>query len=278
MQAGRKPGLHSFFAIYRFWHNGCGQTMIDVAHIDATRKEELQRVLDRQSNLFAGKDLLEIGSGTGVQLKRLANICRSAVGIEVADSFYTPHRVAEIQQYDGSNIPFPDRSFDIVFSSHVLEHIKDEETVHREMQRVLRAGGVGVHVVPTHTWRIWNSVVHYPALPGYVMERLRQHSNGQSPSVGAQSAKRRWGVRVLNLLTPPRHGEFGNRISEHWLFHPAFWRRRLEAFGWRVETIETLGLAYTGHSFFGPRVSMRTRARWSRIFGSSTILIVLRHG
>jgi SAM-dependent methyltransferase len=250
--------------------------MIDVAHIEATRREELRRVLDGHSNLFAGKDLLEIGSGTGVQLKQLANICRSAVGIEVADSLYAPHRVADIQQYDGLHIPFPDHSFDVVFSSHVLEHIKDEESVHREMRRVLRRGGVSVNVVPTHTWRIWNSLVHYLALPGYVMEKFRRVGNRQSPSVAAPTMKPQLGIRLFNLLTPPRHGELGNRISEHWLFHPASWRRRLETLGWRVETIEGLGLTYTGHSFLGPRVSMQARAHWSRVLGSSAILIVLR--
>lgn len=253
--------------------------MTNVAYIDATRREELQRVLSGHSDLFTSKDLLEIGSGTGVQLKQLANLCRSAVGIEVADSFYAPHRVADIQQYDGIHIPFPDRSFDIVFSSHVLEHITDEEAVHREMQRVLREGGVSVHVVPTHTWRFWNSLMHYPALPGYVMDKLRQSNHDQPSSdaqSGTQSARPQWGRRILDLLISPRHGERGNRISEHWLLHPVFWRRRLQALGWRVESIEGLGLAYTGHSFFGSRVSMQTRAKLSRILGSSAILIVLR--
>lgn len=252
--------------------------MIDVAHINATREEELRRVLDRHSNLFAGKDLLEIGSGTGVQLKHLASICRSAVGIEVAESFYTPHRVTEVQQYNGLHIPFPDRSFDVVFSSHVLEHIKNEETVHCEMQRVLRPGGAGIHIVPTHSWRIWNSLIHYPALPRFVMEKLRHRSNGQSSLGSAQTGKPQLGTRILNLLVSPRHGELGNRVSEHWLFHPASWRRRLEARGWRVEAIEGLGLAYTGHCFLGSHVSMQARTRWSRVLGSSTILIILRHG
>jgi SAM-dependent methyltransferase len=250
--------------------------MLNFAHIDATRKEEIRRVLARHLSLFSGKDLLEIGSGTGVQLKSLSQICKSVVGIEVPGSSYAHHRVAEIREYDGRRIPFPDRSFDIVFSSHVLEHIKNEEEVHGEMHRVLRPGGAGIHVVPTHTWRLWNSVVHYPALPGYVMERLRRARDGQLRSNEAPCVKPNWGIRILNLLTPPRHGEFGNRISEHWLFHPAFWRRRLEAQKWHVEAVEGLGLAYTGHSFFGPRVSMHSRARWSRVLGSSTILIVLR--
>jgi ubiquinone/menaquinone biosynthesis C-methylase UbiE len=89
-----------------------------------------------------------------IQLKLLSDICKSVVGIEVADNFYIPHRVMDIRQYDGQSIPFPHHSFDVVFSSNVLEHIKDEETIHQEMHRVLSAGGVGVHIVPTHTWRL----------------------------------------------------------------------------------------------------------------------------
>lgn len=250
--------------------------MLNVAHINGTREEELRRVLRMHSNLFAGKDLLEIGSGTGVQLKILSQVCKSVVGIEIPGSAYSRHRVTEVREYDGKRIPFPDRSFDIVFSSHVLEHLKGAADVHSEMRRVLRPGGAGVHVVPTHTWRLWNSVLHYPALPGYVREKLRRNRDGQTDSDGASSVKPNWGIRVLNLVTPPRHGEFGNRISEHWLFHPASWRRRLERHKWHVEAMQGLGLAYTGHSLFGSRVSMRVRARWSRILGSSTIVIVLR--
>ena len=59
--------------------------MLNFAHINAMRKEELQRVLDQYRDFFAGKDLLEIGSGTGRQLKTLSHICKSAVGIEVTD-------------------------------------------------------------------------------------------------------------------------------------------------------------------------------------------------
>src|SRR5262249_44453657 len=118
--------------------------MLNVAHIDATRKEELRRVLQGHSTLFAGKDLLEIGSGTGVQLKILSQACKSAAGIEISGSEYARHRVTDVREYDGRRIPFPDRSFDIVFSSHVLEHIKNEAEIHCEMRRVLRPGGAGV--------------------------------------------------------------------------------------------------------------------------------------
>jgi ubiquinone/menaquinone biosynthesis C-methylase UbiE len=252
--------------------------MLNFAHIDTTRKEELQYVLDRYRDLFTGKDLLEIGSGTGRQLKTLSHICKSAIGIEVADSLYAPLRVMDIRDYDGENIPFPDRSFDVIFSSHVLEHIRNEHAVYREMHRVIRPNGVSINIVPTHTWRFWTSIIHYPTLPARALDKFHRMANGNEQNGGgvSETDQRQLGQKWLDFLFPPRHGEFGNRLSEHWLFHPSAWRKRLESHGWRVDSIEGMGLAYTGHSFLGPRLSMEARKRWSGILGSSAILIILR--
>lgn len=53
---------------------------------------------------------------------------------------------------------FPDNHFDVVFSSHVMEHIQDPLELLREMTRVLRPGGAHVTVVPTQfaspSWKL----------------------------------------------------------------------------------------------------------------------------
>lgn len=53
---------------------------------------------------------------------------------------------------------FPDNHFDVVFSSHVMEHIGQPLGLLTEMVRVLRPGGVHVTVVPTQfaspSWRL----------------------------------------------------------------------------------------------------------------------------
>ncbi len=49
---------------------------------------------------------------------------------------------------DLCELPFSCGSFDLVFTSHVLEHIVDDRRALREIRRVLRRGGVAVLPVP----------------------------------------------------------------------------------------------------------------------------------
>jgi SAM-dependent methyltransferase len=54
---------------------------------------------------------------------------------------------------DIANIQFPDGTFDIVYCSHVLEHVPDDKMAMRELQRVLKEGGWAVILVPITTQR-----------------------------------------------------------------------------------------------------------------------------
>jgi SAM-dependent methyltransferase len=49
---------------------------------------------------------------------------------------------------DVQAIPFPDRTFDIVFCNHVLEHVADDRRAMSEMYRVMKPGGWGVMLAP----------------------------------------------------------------------------------------------------------------------------------
>lgn len=55
---------------------------------------------------------------------------------------------AEAEQQDLTDLPYPDRSFDLVLCSHVLEHIPDDRKAIAEIARVLRPGGHAIVMVP----------------------------------------------------------------------------------------------------------------------------------
>jgi SAM-dependent methyltransferase len=63
---------------------------------------------------------------------------------ETADLFMegVDHRV------DIRDLPFEDATYDFVFASHVLEHIREDKTAIKEIRRVLRPNGVAVLPVP----------------------------------------------------------------------------------------------------------------------------------
>jgi len=49
---------------------------------------------------------------------------------------------------DLTRLPFPSASYDLVFASHILEHIRDDMAAIREMRRILRPNGIAILPVP----------------------------------------------------------------------------------------------------------------------------------
>lgn len=61
---------------------------------------------------------------------------------------------------DVTRMPFRDRSFDLVWASHVLEHVRDDAAALAEIQRVLRDGAVAILPVPVSAA---SRTIEYPA-------------------------------------------------------------------------------------------------------------------
>jgi SAM-dependent methyltransferase len=56
------------------------------------------------------------------------------------------------------SLPFEDESYDIVYASHVLEHIEDDMSALREISRVLKSDGVAILPVPI----VCEKTIEYP--------------------------------------------------------------------------------------------------------------------
>lgn len=99
--------------------------------------------IDLATPLSAGRDILEIGCGTGLLLKELDPIASHAVGIDISRGMLQQARARGLHVVEGSvtDLPFPDASFDTVYSFKVLAHVAEIERAVAEIARVMRPGG-----------------------------------------------------------------------------------------------------------------------------------------
>lgn len=108
--------------------------------------------LARAAGIDSKMHVLDVGSGIGGSSRCLAREfgCR-VTGIDLTDEYC---RVAAMltervglsalvgyQQGDALHLPFPDRTFDVVWTEHVAMNIPDKTRLYREMFRVLNPGG-----------------------------------------------------------------------------------------------------------------------------------------
>jgi SAM-dependent methyltransferase len=214
--------------------------------------------------LVPGCRILEVGGGTGQQALEFANAGFDVVSIDLPASTYSETRVYPIIEYDGTTFPFPDNSFDLVFSSNTLEHVPDLRKMHQEIKRVLRPEGQCLHVLPTATWQLWSMICAFPTA-ARSMVRARDGRDF---------------LRVMLALargfTPRRHGERGTALLELWLFRPTWWRRHFRHNGFRIIEDRPIGIFYTGHGFFGFSWKFDLRRKLARRLGSSTHLFLLQ--
>ena len=107
------------------------------------------------------------------------------------------HAALHLETYDGTHLPWPDASFDVVISNAVLEHVADCEQVVADLARITRPGGISYH--------LWHNYYSY--------------TGGHMPPALCEQAP--WGhlrgihhKRDLNHLTPQAiESAFGQRFE-----------------------------------------------------------------
>lgn len=106
---------------------------------------------DLIATCFKPRRVLEIGCGAGPVIHHLNRYFDvEAFGMDVS-TWAVENRLHEnVTLGSASNIPFPDRHFDLIFSCHCLEHLPPnsiDEAI-AEISRVCDPAGVQVHLLP----------------------------------------------------------------------------------------------------------------------------------
>jgi SAM-dependent methyltransferase len=122
-------------------------------HGGQTEIEHLHRYLLARE-WCRNKDVLDVASGEGYGTALLAQVAKSAIGVEIAPdavAHATSSYVREnltYQQGDARVLPVPDASRDVVISFETIEHFAEQQQFLDEVRRVLRPGGLFVVSTP----------------------------------------------------------------------------------------------------------------------------------
>jgi len=115
-----------------------------------------------------GRDVLEIGCGSGAQLRRLSHENRRCVGIDISREILEhqsdmPGNV-ELMVADACDMPsLPANAFDVAFSKQLIEHLHPDDVARHfgAVSRVLRDGGRYILETPSRLTGPHDVSVHF---------------------------------------------------------------------------------------------------------------------
>ena len=129
-------------------------------------------------------DVLEIGTGAGYGIEVVAPRARSFVTIDKLAPAPEPTQLpnVEFRQATVPPLPFANDSFDFVISFQVIEHIKQDIELVREVKRVLRPGGKFIVTTPNAPMSLTRNPWH---IREYTAVELRSLLGSEFSSVEA---------------------------------------------------------------------------------------------
>ena len=102
-----------------------------------------------KNKLNIGGKVLDIGCGySGKILKNLSKHIKSGVGIDIVTPTYKFGNLSFLNMNAEKNLPFPSNSFDYVTCFEVIEHIKNDKNLIKEIERILKPYGYFILSTP----------------------------------------------------------------------------------------------------------------------------------
>jgi 2-polyprenyl-3-methyl-5-hydroxy-6-metoxy-1,4-benzoquinol methylase len=221
--------------LFTFW-----VTEYDINHLHELRNEEFNYIVKNFPE--RKKSVLEIGAGTGWQSKLLSERGYNVKAIDLPTSNYKTRRIWDVIDYNGEKIPFGESTFDIVFSSNVMEHVPHVTQIQDEIHRILKRDGILIHVMPTTTWRILTNITH-----------------------------------VIKYWSKPTiHGVHSRTLrEERYFFSSENWRNILCDNNFELKKVYNIPLLYSGNSILGKKLLLRYRFFLAKYLGGSCNIYVL---
>lgn len=218
------------------------------------RRREFATVFDTVPQGALGH-MLEVGSGDGFLASLLAPLGRSLTTTEYAPGEASHGRELPRLRCSVTELPFRDGAFDFIFSSSVLEHVRDRDGAMAELRRCLHPDGVMVHLMPSPTWKLLQLALYYPHV---VLSGIEMIGAGREPPTATTTTtttmtttttttttattehwrdhgtRPSWWQEFKRGVFPQVHGEFDGHIRELFGFRARAWTRTFEQAGFHV--------------------------------------------
>lgn len=203
--------------------------MLPKAAADANQKKIRDTEWDAIKEFIPkGAKFLDVGCGAGYAMKKASDELNcDSFGIDPDPGGHGVGRYntgstsgLRIKRAEAEALPFDDNTFDVVYCSHVLEHVKDEAQSLKEMKRVLKPGGVLVIGMPTAMMAFINLITEllFTTHHRFVNVFMRPFmTTGKTP--------------LINLFIPPSHSSDRAKTVLYDLQHYKIqnWKRTVES-------------------------------------------------
>jgi SAM-dependent methyltransferase len=128
------------------------EAKIEASHWWFVERRRLFASLIRQADIPADATVVDIGTGTGANLRLLRDMGFARVtGIDPsieAAHWCTEKGLGSVREGDIRALPLADQSVDLVLATDVVEHVNEDVTALSEICRILRPGGIALITVP----------------------------------------------------------------------------------------------------------------------------------
>ena len=229
-----------------------------IEHLHKFRTRELEIVFKQIDKKF--QKGLELGAGDGFQSQLLINYVDSLIATDLnGDRLPTKSNFPNIQYLvlDAEKVgsAFEPKSFDIVFSSNLMEHLPNVHNCFNGIHQILKDDGIAIHVMPSPNWRLFATILHFPnklynLLDVIFFGRKRKKGKGNNLKLNAKRQS-----RIKNFFIPKPHGISSNFISEFFAFRRKKWINDFEETNFKVLKIIP-GPVSSGYGFGWDRLRM----------------------
>jgi SAM-dependent methyltransferase len=169
------------------------------------------------TNLFddTPKTMLHIAPETFFETRFRNHLGQSYITADLLD----PNAMVKM---DVTDIQFPDMLFDVVFCSHVLEHIHDDRKAIKEFFRVLKSGGWAIILVPIMSDRTFEDPTVTDSAERFRLFGQKDHVRVYGPDFYYRLQDAGFDVKVIfvdELFSKPDQTRLGLSAASGAIYH-----------------------------------------------------------